>query len=111
MFRSLTCLPLQVRGGGGGTWGVATSATYKAYPVVQPSVFTAVGVNLTLERSELETILSKLATLAPDLADSRIGGSISLDNSLFAIISVLPQGGLQKLKSGMIHILFCTSSY
>ena len=109
-YNSLTCPPLQVRGGGGGTWGVATSATYKAHPVIQPSVFTAFGVNLTLGRSELETIVSKLANLAPDLADLRIGGSISIDSSTIAILSILPQGGIQTLKTGRapVMVLFCT---
>ena len=90
--------------------GVATSATYKAHPVVKPSVFTAVGVNLALGRNELEIIVANLASIAPDLADSGIAGSVSIDNSTISILSVIPQGGLQKLQTGSRHILFCILS-
>ena len=98
-----------MRGGGGGTWGVATSVTYKAHPVVRPAVFAAIGSNLTLGRSDLETVLSKLASLAPDLADSGFSGVSLIDNSSITVLGFLMNGDIQKLQRGATPIVISYS--
>ena len=100
-YDCLTCLPLQVRGGGGGTWGVATSATYKAHPALRLPQFIASGSNLTLGRSDMETILTKLASLAPDLAELGFSGTFVMDNSSVSLAGYLVKGGIQKLQAGV----------
>ena len=101
----LTYLPLQARGGGGGTWGVATSATFKIHPVIRPSMLIARGTNLALGRSDMETILSKLASLAPDLAKLGFSGGFVMDSSTILFRGILAEGGLSKLRTGAIPAL------
>jgi FAD/FMN-containing dehydrogenase len=111
VFDSLSCLPLQVRGGGGGTWGVATSATYKTYPVIRPSTFVAGGFNLTLARDDIQTIISKLASIAPDLSKLGFSGFFTMDSSNLEFIGTLAEGGLPKLRTGTTPALVtCTLS-
>ena len=68
----------QVRGGGGATFGIVVSATYKAHPQMSFGVvpFLAIG-NRILGLNDTRTIVTALAAIAPSLGDLGVGGVFS----------------------------------
>lgn len=65
-----------VRGGGGGTWGVATRVTYKAHDSVPIQSVLSVATGLSLTSNAIEDIIERLAESAPKLSDIGGGGVV-----------------------------------
>ena len=48
----------------------------------------------------METILSKLASLAPDLSELGFSGTFYMSNSSVTLFGYLIEGGIQKFQTG-----------
>ena len=71
-----------LRGGGGGTYGVVTSASYKTYPIF-PLVLVSLSVNFT-SPDIAQNVSTELVKLHPTISDSGWSAYITLSNSSFS---------------------------
>lgn len=73
-----------LRGGGAGSWGVVTSATYRTHDLVP---LTMSGINVTFPNPQVaQTVGTKFVSLHPQLSDAGWGGYSSITkSSLFAV--------------------------
>ena len=81
-----------LRGGGGGTYGVVTSATYKTYPT-----FPLFVVNLRANFTSLDiaqNVSTELIMLHPVISDIGWGAYIELSNVSLSILLVAPNTSL-----------------
>jgi len=76
-----------LRGGGGGTWGVITSVTYKTHPYT-PFSTTFFSVNSTNANST-HKLLTEIIRMTPSLVEQGYGGygGTSLQGFQFALVS------------------------
>lgn len=65
-----------VRGGGGGTWGIATSVTYRAHESVPIHSVLSAATNVSLTSNATGAIIERLAESAPGFSDIGGGGVI-----------------------------------
>lgn len=77
-----------LRGGGGGTWGVVTSVTYKSYPSTPYSsvLFDAYSTNVT----SIREVLKEAIRLTPSLVEQGYGGYGGGSTGRFFLIVVSP---------------------
>jgi len=77
-----------LRGGGGGTWGVVTSVTYKTHPSTPFSV-AFLSVNST-NASSSQNLLTEIIRLTPSLVEQGYGGYGSVSNERFQLSVLSP---------------------
>ena len=83
-----------LRGGGGSTYGVVTSTTYKSYPI-----FSFTRATLTAEFASpdiAQDVTSEFIKIHPTLSDAGWGASFALSNSSFS-------GAVQATNHGWAH--------
>ncbi|KAF9448105.1 FAD-binding domain-containing protein [Macrolepiota fuliginosa MF-IS2] len=77
-----------LRGGGAGSWGVVTSATYRTYDLV-PLVL--VSMNATFPDSQAaQRVTTELVRLQPKLSDAGWGGFSSFNNVFLSLLFLAP---------------------
>ncbi|KAH7906448.1 hypothetical protein BJ138DRAFT_630614 [Hygrophoropsis aurantiaca] len=77
-----------LRGGGGGTWGVVTSVTYKTHPIFS---VTAVFFNATSNSTNtMKKLFTEFVRIHPSLSDSNIGGYATAANTSLFFFYTLP---------------------
>jgi len=76
-----------LRGGGGGTWGVVTSVSYKTHPST-PSSTAFIAVNSTNADSTLK-LFTEFIRLTPSLVEQGYGGysGVSAEGLQFSVLS------------------------
>ena len=76
-----------LRGGGGGSWGVVTSVSYKTHPST-PFVGVSLNVN-SANPNSTRKLLTEIVRLTPSLVDQGYGGSVNgtVDGFQFFILS------------------------
>jgi len=77
-----------LRGGGGGTYGILTSVTYRTYPVV-PVVATSFSANST-NTSLLQSLFTSGFGMLPSLGDAGWGGYGILSNTTLSFFYMSP---------------------
>ncbi|KAF9011812.1 hypothetical protein BDQ17DRAFT_1503458 [Cyathus striatus] len=77
-----------LRGGGGGSWGVVTSVTYKTHETF-PMVMVRLASNFTSNKIA-KSVLEEYIKLLPDLANKGWGGYSALSNETFQALYVAP---------------------
>lgn len=94
-----------MRGGGGATFGIVVSVTYKARPPVSigAAAFTVIG-NRTLGFNDTRRIVTSLAAVAPSLGDLGVGGIFSTDSGSPGayVLFVLPGGNETSIANGEV---------
>lgn len=74
-----------LRGGGGGTFGVATSVTYRTHPIVPVvGAFMQLLVNASQPNAAYREAIAELVRLTPNLTDAGWGGYTTLTPSGFS---------------------------
>ena len=84
-----------LRGGGGSTYGVVTSATYKTYPI-----FSFTKATLTVEFTSADIaqdVVSQFIKIHPTLSDAGCSASFTVSNTSFS-------GGVQATKAGWAEV-------
>jgi len=93
----------QVRGGGGATFGISVSATFKARPPMSIgyALFAASGKEI-LGMNDTRKIITALASVAPSLGDLGVGGFFSANSGSPGayLLFVLPGGDGTSLANG-----------
>lgn len=90
----------QVRGGGGGTFGIVTSAVYKTHPPT-PITIVAGARNGTITAAQIVTVTNALAKIAVALGDLGVGGIFTASGPTGALlILALPNGNIAQLVAG-----------
>ncbi|PRP84063.1 hypothetical protein PROFUN_08525 [Planoprotostelium fungivorum] len=91
-----------VRGGGGGTWGVVTSATYRtrAASSIHVASFT---VSLDFTSWAFKEILASFVKIQPRLSELGVGGATTLTPGSLQALLLLPssQGNLTQLRESL----------
>ncbi|KAH7921689.1 FAD-binding domain-containing protein [Leucogyrophana mollusca] len=84
-----------MRGGGGGTYGILTSVTYRTYPSlpVQAALFSANATNPTV----MNTLMTELMRIHPALSDAGWSGYGSASNSSLFFAYMKPNGTVAQL--------------
>ena len=77
-----------LRGGGGGTWGVVTSATYKTHPS-KPLSLAFLSGNSTNANST-QNLLAEIIRLTPSLVEQGYGGCSSIIAGQFQLFLLSP---------------------
>ncbi|KAF7983609.1 hypothetical protein HWV62_20522 [Athelia sp. TMB] len=90
-----------LRGGGGGTWGVVTRATFRAYPSEPLAGVSITATGIALSAPELQRLLEALARAAPALADIRFGGVIVAGRTLFELSGAAPAAAAPRLQAAL----------
>ncbi|KAI5776948.1 FAD/FMN-containing protein [Geopyxis carbonaria] len=80
-----------LRGGGGSTWGVITSATYRTHPPVSHIQVALVSLNITSQADGHRDILHHVLPTLPNITAAGYTGYSTLANG-FAAIFVKPNG-------------------
>lgn len=97
-----------IRGGGGGTYGVVTSATVKAHPMVNVSVQHVAIAPLTTNTSSLLDAITVLYSAYPDLNDAGYAGygewTINSPTPLFATFTAGYVHGFYAMNSSIAAI-------
>ena len=93
----------QVRGGGGATFGISVSATFKARPPtsIGYAVFATSGKGI-LGMNDTRKTLTALASVAPSLGDLGVGGYFYANSGSPGayLLFVLPEGSGASLANG-----------
>ncbi|KAI0777631.1 hypothetical protein BD413DRAFT_490600 [Trametes elegans] len=88
-----------LRGGGGGTFGVVTSVTYRTYPVVPVNMaIILTSTNASKPTPSLTKAFSELVRITPTLTDAGWGGYTRFtpanDMVIFSMLALLPNASL-----------------
>ena len=77
-----------LRGGGGDTYGVVVSVTYRTHEILP---VTALSINVTVTTPEIaQNVTTEYFKLQPGLADAGRGGYTFINQPLISIISIAP---------------------
>ncbi|XP_002982490.2 uncharacterized FAD-linked oxidoreductase ARB_02478 [Selaginella moellendorffii] len=93
-----------LRGGGGGTFGVVVSLTYRTYPALENAIFASVNVTAK-DRPSFETLLEEFARMNPELWSDGWSGFFNVGNFSLSLRYVLPNKTLAFACSSLNFLL------
>ena len=97
-----------LRGGGGGTWGIVTSVTYKTHPST-PLSSASLFVNSTNANST-QNLLAEIIRLTPSLAEQGYGGYGSVSASQIIILFTSPNVTVEQTQATFLPLFEFTAS-
>ncbi|KDR72544.1 hypothetical protein GALMADRAFT_213094 [Galerina marginata CBS 339.88] len=92
-----------LRGGGGGTYGIVVSATYKTHPIFPVTMFALVA-NFTAPNIAQE-VVTEFVKLHPAISDAGWGGYTGISNTNFQTLFVRPNTSEADANSTFSHLL------
>ncbi|EFJ32125.1 hypothetical protein SELMODRAFT_87668 [Selaginella moellendorffii] len=81
-----------LKGGGGGTFGVVVSATYRTFPDLQLGYVQTLFIAASATRSSHEDLIAKFVEVTPSMDEARLAGYFFLYTNYITLSFVLPNG-------------------